>query len=101
MTTATETPIETLIERTPGILGGRPRLAGSRISIRQIGVHYTAGETPEQILDSYPHLDLARIHAGIAYYLVNRERIDAEIAEEEALYRAGVAEAKRLRAAAR
>jgi uncharacterized protein (DUF433 family) len=97
MTIVTETPIEALIQRKAGVNGGRPCLGGTGFSVHQLSVHYNAGETPAEILDGYPHLDLARIYAGIAYCLANRERIDAEIAEAAAFYRAGAAEQKRLR----
>ncbi len=76
--------LQELIERTPGIAGGRPCLAGTGMPVVQLAVHYRAGESPSRLLRRFPHLDLVRIHAAIAYYLANQAAIDAEI-EREAL----------------
>ena len=37
-------------------------------------------------LNSIGHLNLAQVHAALAYYHANRAEIDAELAEEEAEY---------------
>jgi hypothetical protein len=36
------------------------------------------------MLEKYPDLDLAQVHAALAYYRDNPEEIDAYIAEDEA-----------------
>ena len=84
--TTTLTDIGTLIEVTPGICGGRPRVAGTGVSIRRIVGWYKMGRAPEEIVDQYGHLNLAQVHAALTYYHANRETIDAELAEEEAEY---------------
>ncbi len=73
-------PFHSLIECTPGVSGGRPCLAGTGMPVVQIAVHYHRGESPERILRRYPHLDLQRIHAAIACYLLNQAEMDAELA---------------------
>ena len=78
MTTAVD--IGTLIIRTPGTCGGRPRIAGTRMSIRSIAIDYKAGMTPEIIAEEFPHLTLAQIYAGLAYYHANKDELEAEIA---------------------
>lgn len=76
--------IGTLIVSTPGTLGGRPRLAGTRISIRNIvGWHQYNGWTPEEIIEHYSHLTLDKVYAGLAFYYANKEKLDAEFAAEE------------------
>lgn len=77
-----EVELNSLIERIPGVQGGRPCLTGSGMPVIQIAVHYKAGRTAEEILEGYPHLDNARVYAGIAYYLANKAAIDAELDEE-------------------
>jgi uncharacterized protein (DUF433 family) len=99
MTTITETKLDSLIQRKPGVNGGRPCLAGTGFSVHQVSVHYNEGMSAEEILAEYPHLDLTRIYAGITYYLANREWIDAELAEEAEMYWAEVRRRKALRAA--
>jgi uncharacterized protein (DUF433 family) len=83
---ATLTDIGTLIAQTPGICGGRPRIAGTGVSIQRIAGWYKMGFTPEEIADQYGHLSLAQVHAALAYYHANRDQMEAELAEEEAEY---------------
>ncbi len=94
--------IGTLIQSRPDYNGGRPCLAGTRLSVLQVAVLYKEGLTPDQILEEYPHLDLARIHAGIAYYLANRAAMDAELDAEAQAFNEGLGrqEAQRARASA-
>ena len=78
------TDIGTLIVQTPEIRGGRPRIAGSGITVQRIAGWYTLGRSPEEIARKYGHLTLAQIHAALAYYHANKETIDADLAAEEA-----------------
>lgn len=80
---ATSTDIGTLITRTPGVCGGRARLAGTGVSVRRIVGWYNLGMTPEEIATEIPHLDLSQVHAALAYYHVNRNELDAEMRAEE------------------
>ncbi len=75
--------IGTLIVRTPEIRGGRPRIAGTGITVRRIVGWYKLGLSPEEIADRIGHLSLAQVHAALAYYHANREEIEADIAAEE------------------
>ena len=82
----TVTDIGTLITQTPGICGGRPRIAGTGVSIRRIAGWYKLGRTPEEIAEEYGNLSLSQVFAALAHYHANREVIDAELADEEAEY---------------
>jgi uncharacterized protein (DUF433 family) len=82
MTTAVD--IGTLIVRTPGTCGGRPRIAGTRITVENIAIDFNAGWTPEVIIQKRTHLNLAQVYAALAYYYANKKQIDAEIAAENA-----------------
>ena len=75
--------IGSLITRTPGICGGRPRIAGTGVSVRRVVLWYRFGLAPEEIADRIGHLSLAQVHAGLAYYHANREAIEADLATEE------------------
>ena len=75
--------IGTLIERESGIRGGRPKIAGTGLTVRRLVGWYKMGMTPEDIALEYPHLTLAQVHAALAYYHANREEIEADIAQEE------------------
>ena len=80
---STLTDIGTLIAQTPGICGGRPRIAGTGVSVRRIAGWYKLGMTPEEIAAEIPHLTLAQVHAALTYYHANRDEMDAEMAAEE------------------
>jgi uncharacterized protein (DUF433 family) len=71
--------IGTLITSTPNVYGGRPCLAGTRFPVTQIAAHLRAGHSAAHILERFPHLGEARIHAGITYYFANKEEVDAEL----------------------
>jgi uncharacterized protein (DUF433 family) len=75
--------IGTLIERDPAIRGGRPKIAGTGLTVRRIVGWYKIGMTPEEIALEYQHLTLAQVHAALAYYHANRDEIEADIAQEE------------------
>lgn len=82
MTTTVE--IGTLIVTTPGTCGCRPRIAKTRITLENIAIDFNAGLTPEQIIDKKPHLTSAPIYGSLAYYYANQDKIDADIAAENA-----------------
>lgn len=69
----------TLVQQTPGTVGGAPRLAGTRITIRSLAIDYNKGQSAEDIAQNQPHLSLAQIYIGLAYYFVHQNEIDAEI----------------------
>lgn len=80
----TQTPIsiDSLIETTPGFREGRPCLAGTGVTVHTVAALYNAGHEAHGILEQFPHLDLPRIHAALAYYLANKEQVDADIADD-------------------
>ena len=74
------------IERTVGICGGRPRIAGSRIRVQDIVVwHEALGLSPEEIVAQHPQLSLANVHAALAYYYDHRDEIRRDMEEGRAL----------------
>lgn len=75
----------TEIVRTEGVLGGKARLSGRRISVFQIGEMYTrGGYSPEEIADQLG-CSLAEVHAALAYYYDHPEEMEAVADRREAL----------------
>ena len=71
------------IEVTPNIMGGKPRIAGHRISVQDVAIwHNKLGYTIEQIASDY-ELNLADVYAALAYYHDHREEIDKSILDGE------------------
>lgn len=73
------------IEITEGIAGGKPRIAGHRITIQDIVIwHELLGRSADEIAAEYD-LTLADVYAALAYYYDNRAEIDKSIKDSEAL----------------
>jgi uncharacterized protein (DUF433 family) len=75
------------IVSTPDTCGGKPRVAGSRICVKDIVIwHVHQGMSPDQIIAKWPHLTLTAVHAALAHYDDCKEEIDREIEADEAAY---------------
>ena len=73
------------IEITPGVCGGKPRIAGHRISVQNIVIwHERMGMSPEEIAATYPSITLADVYSALAYYHDHRDEIIARINEDDA-----------------
>jgi uncharacterized protein (DUF433 family) len=83
--------VETLdrhIESTPDIAGGKPRIAGRRITVQNIAIwHERMGLSADEIATEY-NLTLADVYAALAYYYDHRPEIDAAIRDGEAFVQA-------------
>ena len=76
------------IVATPGILGGKPRIAGRRISVQDIAIwHDRLGKSVDEVCAEYG-LSLAEVHAALAYYYDHRLEIEQHIKETDAFVRA-------------
>ena len=78
------TDIGSLIVCSPDIRGGRPRIAGTGVTVRRIVSWYKQGLSPEEIVDQFGHLTLAQVYAALAYYHANSAEIEADLATDEA-----------------
>jgi uncharacterized protein (DUF433 family) len=76
--------IGSLIDRDPAIRAGRPKIAGTGVTVMRVAAWYKMGLTPEEIMTQYGHLSLAQVHAALSYYHANSGEIEADLAEEEA-----------------
>lgn len=67
------------IEVTPGVCGGKPHIAGHRITVQDIVVwHERLGLDPDEIATGHD-LTLGDVYAALAYYHEHREEIDKSI----------------------
>ena len=74
-----EYPASPYIEERDGGL----YVAGSRVSLDTVVIHFQEGESPEMIVQSFSTLKLAPVYGAIAYYLENETTINEYIAENE------------------
>jgi uncharacterized protein (DUF433 family) len=77
--------IGSLITRSPDIRGGRPRIAGTGVTVTRIVCWHRVGLSPEEIADRIGHLTVGQVYAALAYYHLNRGEIDTDIAEQDTL----------------
>ncbi|MBP0016040.1 MAG: DUF433 domain-containing protein [Cyanobacteria bacterium SBLK] len=83
-----ETVIAEHIEITPGICGGKPRIAGHRIRVQDIVIwHEHQRMSPDEIVYHYPSITLADVYAALAYYYDRLEEIRQQIRESDEFVR--------------
>jgi uncharacterized protein (DUF433 family) len=72
------------IVTTPGVRGGKPRIAGHRITVSDVAIwHQRMGMNPDEIVSEYPTITLSDVHAALAYYFDHRDEVDREIRDGE------------------
>ncbi|HEX8070280.1 MAG TPA: DUF433 domain-containing protein [Pyrinomonadaceae bacterium] len=67
---------------------GAYRIAGTRVSLDSVVHAFLRGETAEAVAQSFPLLTLEQVYGAIAFYLANRDAIDAYLTERQADYEA-------------
>ena len=62
-------------------------IAGTRIALDSIVLAFKDGEPPEAILRSFPMAGpLVRVFGAIVFYLENKEKVEAYLADQERLW---------------
>jgi uncharacterized protein (DUF433 family) len=56
-----------IIVSDPGVMMGKPIVAGTRVTVELILEKLAAGETIEQILEAHPRLNRQAIQAALAF----------------------------------
>lgn len=73
------------IQITPGICGGKPRIAGHRIRVQDIVIwHEQMGMSPHEIITHHPTITLSDVYSALAYYHDHVEEISQQMKESEA-----------------
>lgn len=71
------------IEASPGIVGGKPRIAGHRITVHNVVIwHERLGLSADEIASNYG-VSLADVYAALTYYYDHRQEIDGSILSDE------------------
>ena len=74
-----------MITVTPGVCGGKPCIAGTRIRVQDIVIRTELGDLPDDLVRAFPHITLADVHGALAYYYEHREVIDQQIRDSDEL----------------
>jgi uncharacterized protein (DUF433 family) len=59
------------------------RIGKTRVTLDTLVAVFNNGETPEQIAQNFPTLDLADIYTALGYYLRHRAEVDAYLQARE------------------
>jgi len=79
MTLVLEAPPVPLRSDKQGVI----RIGKTRVPLDTVVYAFNQGASPEEIVMSYPTLDLGDVYAVINYYLYNREEVDAYLRQRE------------------
>ena len=84
---STQPTTSNAIESRPNQRGQvRSFISGTRVRVIDLyAMVEIQGQTPDQVVDAFPHLTLAQVHAGLSYYFANREEVVRQFREEESL----------------
>jgi uncharacterized protein (DUF433 family) len=76
------------IVKTPGVRGGKARIDGTRICVKDIVQLHKGGMKPEEMRECYSDrpLTLAEVHAALAYYYDHGDEIEAEFADDDRFF---------------
>src|SRR5437867_1098834 len=74
------------VEAKPGVCGGKPRIAGSRIRVQDVVVwHELQGQSADEIVRGHPTITQAGVHAALAYYFEHQREINRDIRQDRVL----------------
>ena len=59
------------------------RLANTRVSLDSVVTLFDSGASAEEIVESFPSLDLATVYGALAYVLTNRVTVDAYLSRRK------------------
>jgi uncharacterized protein (DUF433 family) len=68
------------------VLGGEPRIEGTRIGVRHVvALTIDGGHTPAYVADQFD-IPLAQVHEALAYYYTNPKEVRAAERENQAAF---------------
>ena len=80
-----QTSVTQHIEITPGVCGGKPRIAGHRIRVQDIVIwHEMMSLSADEIIYHHPSITLADVYAALSYYYDHLEEIRQDIRDSDA-----------------
>lgn len=83
MATAPAQVIYAHIVKKPDYCGGKAAIENTRVRVNNVAFLYRERLSDAQILERYPDLNLAQVHAARTYYYDHQAEIEAELAEDE------------------
>lgn len=76
MSTVPQRAVRQHVTSTPGVLGGKPCIAGTRIRVQDVYVwHELQGMSVDEIVTKFPQLTHADVYAAMSYFWDHRDEI--------------------------
>jgi uncharacterized protein (DUF433 family) len=76
------------ITKTPGVCGGKACIAGHRIRVMDVVVlHEMRGLSCDELVQAFPGLTPADVHAALAYFFENVSEIQEEYRRDQATFK--------------
>ncbi len=75
--------IGSLISVSPQAKASKAYISDTGVTVDRVIRWYKLGRSPEEIVETFGHLNLAQVYAALSYYHANQFEIDAQIQEEE------------------
>jgi uncharacterized protein (DUF433 family) len=73
------------IEIVEGAFGPKPHIRGTRIRVEDVVVWYERqGMSVSEIVEGFPHITRADVHAALAYYWDHKDELDRVWGEADA-----------------
>jgi uncharacterized protein (DUF433 family) len=71
------------IVKNKDICGGSPIIEGTRTRVIDIAIEYDIlGRSPDEIINSHPHLTLSQVHDALSFYYENRDDLDRKAEQD-------------------
>lgn len=67
------------IVRSLDVMGGKPRVRGTRVTVGTVVGLLASGHRAEAILDAYPYLERADVDAALAYAAWRAEEVEVPL----------------------
>ena len=71
------------IVSTPGVAFGKPRIAGTRISVRDVVIDHLHNGMPLELIATDFNIPLAAVYAAISYYYDHKAEMDTAMEETD------------------
>ena len=76
-------PVGLDIVKTPGTVGGRARIDGTRIPVWLLASQFVEGCSVNEMLSMYPHLTERQVRSALRYFVDHEDEILNDIREQD------------------
>ena len=67
------------IELDPAIMGGKPRIKGTRVTVGTVVGLLASGHSLDEVLEAYPYLEKDDLEAALAYAAWRAEEVEVPL----------------------